>query len=107
MPSIVLVNERDNAERQKPDLDLFCPNARLMVCLGNICRTPAAEAVLDHLVRKRKLEGSVFVDSCGTVCISYFLLSGLMRCSCLLTDEEIETGKKLILSDHSPSQKQK
>ncbi len=38
-----------------------------MVCLGNICRSPAAEAVLVHLVKQRKLGGSVFVDSCGTV----------------------------------------
>ena len=36
----------------------------LVVCLGNICRSPAAEAILAHLFEK---EGShnVVVDSCG------------------------------------------
>lgn len=80
----------------------------LMVCLGNICRSPAAEAVLDHLVRKRKLEGSVFVDSCGTVCISYFLLSGLKRCSLPCDGRRNRNRERSSLSrDHSPSPKQK
>lgn len=49
----------------------------LMVCLGNICRSPAAEAVLAHLIKKRKLENSVFVDSCGTVRFSFCLTRDL------------------------------
>lgn len=36
----------------------------LMVCLGNICRSPAAEAVLKAYAARRSLE--VDVDSCGT-----------------------------------------
>lgn len=36
----------------------------LMVCLGNICRSPMAEGVLRHLARERGL--SITTDSAGT-----------------------------------------
>jgi protein-tyrosine phosphatase len=36
------------------------------VCLGNICRSPTAEAVFTRLVREAGLEGSVTIDSAGT-----------------------------------------
>jgi protein-tyrosine phosphatase len=35
----------------------------LFVCLGNICRSPAAEGVLRHLAQKQKVE--VHIESCG------------------------------------------
>jgi protein-tyrosine phosphatase len=38
----------------------------LFVCLGNICRSPAAEGVLKKMVRDRNLEHRIFVDSAGT-----------------------------------------
>lgn len=38
----------------------------LMVCLGNICRSPIAEAVLQDAIIKRGLQDKFFVDSCGT-----------------------------------------
>lgn len=38
----------------------------LMLCLGNICRSPAAEAVMKDVVSRRGLDESFFVDSCGT-----------------------------------------
>jgi protein-tyrosine phosphatase len=38
----------------------------LMVCLGNICRSPTAEAVLRHKLRERGLDRAVAVDSAGT-----------------------------------------
>ena len=38
----------------------------LMVCLGNICRSPAAQGVLERLVAERGPEGMVEVDSAGT-----------------------------------------
>lgn len=38
----------------------------LFVCLGNICRSPAAEGVLQSLIDKRDLGDRVFVDSAGT-----------------------------------------
>lgn len=38
----------------------------LMVCLGNICRSPTAQGVLEKLARDRGLDGRVQVDSAGT-----------------------------------------
>ncbi|KAH7703047.1 low molecular weight protein-tyrosine-phosphatase [Aphelenchoides avenae] len=38
----------------------------LMVCRGNICRSPIAEGVLVDLVKKRGLEQKYLVDSCAT-----------------------------------------
>lgn len=38
----------------------------LFVCLGNICRSPMAEAVFAHLVDVEGLEGEIEVDSAGT-----------------------------------------
>jgi protein-tyrosine phosphatase len=37
-----------------------------MVCMGNICRSPTAEAVLRHRVLHLGLQDSVTVDSAGT-----------------------------------------
>tara|TARA_B000000532_G_C18876575_1_gene410928 strand:- start:3597 stop:4043 length:447 start_codon:yes stop_codon:yes gene_type:complete len=34
----------------------------LMVCLGNICRSPLAEGILKHKTKKKK----IYVDSAGT-----------------------------------------
>jgi protein-tyrosine phosphatase len=36
------------------------------VCLGNICRSPTAEAVMRHLVKGEGLEARIAVDSAGT-----------------------------------------
>lgn len=38
----------------------------LMVCLGNICRSPTAHGVLEKLIADRGLIGRVAVDSAGT-----------------------------------------
>ena len=38
----------------------------LFVCLGNICRSPTAEGILLDLVKRNRLEHSIFVDSAGT-----------------------------------------
>jgi protein-tyrosine phosphatase len=38
----------------------------LFVCLGNICRSPMAEAVFRSQVRKAGLENKIVVDSAGT-----------------------------------------
>ncbi len=37
----------------------------LFVCLGNICRSPAGEAILRHLIGKEGLAGKIDVSSCG------------------------------------------
>lgn len=36
------------------------------VCLGNICRSPTAEGVFQHLVNERELSPYFFIDSAGT-----------------------------------------
>ena len=38
----------------------------LFVCLGNICRSPAAEAIFLDLINKKGLNDSFIVDSAGT-----------------------------------------
>lgn len=38
----------------------------LMVCMGNICRSPSAEGVFRHLVQQAGLQDQVFIDSAGT-----------------------------------------
>lgn len=38
----------------------------LFVCLGNICRSPTAQGVFEHLVAERGLSQVIAVDSCGT-----------------------------------------
>lgn len=38
----------------------------VFLCLGNICRSPMAEAVFRHLVEKEKLSDKISVDSAGT-----------------------------------------
>jgi low molecular weight protein-tyrosine phosphatase len=37
----------------------------LIVCSGNICRSPALAAALNKLIQDRGLKEKVFVDSCG------------------------------------------
>ena len=37
----------------------------LFVCLGNICRSPSAEAILKKLVKEAGLEHKIVVDSAG------------------------------------------
>ena len=38
----------------------------LFVCLGNICRSPAAEGIMKKIIEDEGLENRVFVDSAGT-----------------------------------------
>jgi len=37
----------------------------LFVCSGNICRSPALEAIFKSLVKEKGLSDQIFVDSCG------------------------------------------
>ncbi|HEX7016661.1 MAG TPA: low molecular weight protein-tyrosine-phosphatase [Cyclobacteriaceae bacterium] len=38
----------------------------MFVCLGNICRSPLAEAIFKHKVKTRGLDGVLAADSAGT-----------------------------------------
>jgi protein-tyrosine phosphatase len=42
------------------------PHRILFVCMGNICRSPMAEAVMQHLVDEAGLSESIIVDSAAT-----------------------------------------
>jgi len=37
----------------------------LFVCLGNICRSPLAEAIFTHKIKEKGLESQFSADSCG------------------------------------------
>lgn len=51
----------------KPQTPPIEPDYRvLMVCMGNICRSPTAEAVLRHKLQQAGLHERVQVDSAGT-----------------------------------------
>ena len=39
----------------------------LFICLGNICRSPAAEAIMKSLIQKRHLNDKFQVDSAGMI----------------------------------------
>lgn len=43
------------------------PIKLLFVCMGNICRSPAAHGVLEKLVRDAGLQDSIHIDSAGTI----------------------------------------
>eukprot|EP00252_Welwitschia_mirabilis_P019050 TRINITY_DN430_c0_g1_i1.p1 TRINITY_DN430_c0_g1~~TRINITY_DN430_c0_g1_i1.p1 ORF type:complete len:226 (-),score=41.45 TRINITY_DN430_c0_g1_i1:277-954(-) len=67
------------ATRREKDMDIHSasstsspagakkPFGVLFVCLGNICRSPTAEAVFRKAVEKRKLESLFEIDSAGTI----------------------------------------
>lgn len=43
------------------------PTRVLFVCMGNICRSPAAEGIFRHYLSVRGLEGKLICDSAGTL----------------------------------------
>ncbi|KAG6417294.1 hypothetical protein SASPL_119448 [Salvia splendens] len=59
------------AASMPPTADDDAPPSRpfsvLFVCLGNICRSPAAEGVFRHLVKERGLDSKLRIDSAGTI----------------------------------------
>jgi protein-tyrosine phosphatase len=42
------------------------PYKLLFVCLGNICRSPSAENIMNHLIEQAGLSDSIICDSAGT-----------------------------------------
>ncbi len=38
----------------------------LFVCMGNICRSPTADAIFNHHVKSARLEHLFHIDSAGT-----------------------------------------
>ena len=39
----------------------------LFVCLGNICRSPAAEGIMNSIIENNDMEELIIVDSAGTI----------------------------------------
>jgi protein-tyrosine phosphatase len=39
----------------------------LFVCLGNICRSPSAEAIMKKLIEQKGLQDKYFIDSAGII----------------------------------------
>ncbi|MCP5064258.1 MAG: low molecular weight phosphotyrosine protein phosphatase, partial [Ignavibacteriae bacterium] len=39
----------------------------IFVCMGNICRSPSGEAVMNKLIKRAKLEDKIKCDSAGTI----------------------------------------
>lgn len=56
------------------------PFSVLFVCLGNICRSPAAEGVFRDLVKKRGLDDKFLIDSAGTIGYHEVVNSGIEFC---------------------------
>jgi hypothetical protein len=48
-------------------MDSVKPFGVLFVCLGNICRSPSAEAVFRYLVEQKGLGSDFVIDSAGTI----------------------------------------
>lgn len=42
------------------------PTKLLFVCLGNICRSPSAENIMNHLIAQQGLSDQILCDSAGT-----------------------------------------
>ncbi|NJL41676.1 MAG: low molecular weight phosphotyrosine protein phosphatase [Leptolyngbyaceae cyanobacterium SM1_4_3] len=42
------------------------PHQLLFVCLGNICRSPSAENIMNHLIQREGLSDQMICDSAGT-----------------------------------------
>lgn len=39
----------------------------LFVCMGNICRSPAAEGIMNKMVEEKNLKNKIEIDSAGTI----------------------------------------
>lgn len=74
------------------------PFSVLFVCLGNICRSPAAEGVFTDLVKKKGLDSNFNIDSAGTInyhevyiyaypiyiCVCFMMIGN--ECCCLVLE---------------------
>ena len=63
-----IVNRSVNHKNMNNHNDLNINNKYkvLFVCLGNICRSPAAQGIFEHIVRENGMQEKIEVDSAGT-----------------------------------------
>lgn len=52
--------------RHVASLTIAMPYKLLFVCLGNICRSPTAENIMNHLIEQSNLSDRIICDSAGT-----------------------------------------
>ena len=77
------------------------PYRILLVCLGNICRSPAGENVLRRLLKEEGLEDRVDVDSAGTA--DYHIGKGpdpRMTAALEAADYQVTGRAQQVTSDH-------
>lgn len=48
-------------------MENLAPYRILFVCMGNICRSPAAETVMNHVIQEGHYGGRIECDSAGTI----------------------------------------
>ena len=63
-----IVNRSVNHKNMNNSNDLNINNKYkvLFVCLGNICRSPAAHGIFEHIVKENGMQDLIEVDSAGT-----------------------------------------
>lgn len=59
-PTTIQMKRVTDPNLNEPPFRIIC------ICLGNICRSPAAQGVLERLIRHRDLDSQFQVDSAGT-----------------------------------------
>ena len=67
----------------------------LFVCLGNICRSPMAQIVLENMVKELGIESEFEIDSAGTEGYNEMCHAGIHRGT-----KEILTRKRIPFSEH-------
>lgn len=63
-----IVNRSVNHKNMNNHNDLNINNKYkvLFVCLGNICRSPAAHGIFEHIVKENGMQDNIEIDSAGT-----------------------------------------
>ena len=67
----------------------------LFVCLGNICRSPMAQIVLENMVKELGIEDQFEIDSAGTEGYNEMCHAGIHRGT-----KEILTRKRIPYTEH-------
>ena len=67
----------------------------LFVCLGNICRSPMAQIVLENMVKELGIDNEFEIDSAGTEGYNEMCHAGIHRGT-----KEILTRKRIPFTEH-------
>ncbi len=75
----------------------------LFVCMGNICRSPTAHAVMQHKVNERGLAEQIIIDSAGTHAYHVGEKSdprSRAKAAAMGIDMEMVRARKIAINDH-------